>query len=356
MPLAGRMDSDTPILMNACRPTTTANPDAASCAKVSRALAARSSSRIVTKPNSKRDQDAERDAEFLARDRKDEIRVGVGKPVFDRARAGSHAGKAAGFERLKGETGLIAGSALHELRDAFAHMGMEEIGDDREPRTAGTQRGKPVVGKTGEEQHHHAQGPEQQRLPDIGLQQQHDQSRRQQPDGHELAGEAALQFVGEEGGGENREGGLEELGRLQPQSAEIEPAMSAVDVDARDEREPGADQAEREDAGRQDAHGFGIEHRRADQDADGGRREGELLQRVGEVAGACRHLPVAAGLAANASTSPIAIRPSMPANVIRSMVHHQREKPELSARERIMKRPLLAPVLAARRSAPARDP
>ena len=287
MPLAGRMESDTPMLMNACRPTTTAKSGRGELREGVARLGGAEQQPDRHEAEQQRDQDAKRDAEFLARNRKDEIRVRVGKTVFDRAGTGPHAGKAAGFERLKGETCLIAGTALHKLRDAFAHMGMEEVGDDREPRAAGAQRGKPVVGKTGEEQHHDAQCPEQQRLPDIGLKQQHDESRHQQPNGHELAGESAFQFVGKEGGSENREGGFEELGRFQPQSAEIEPAMSAVDVDARDEREPGSDQAEREDAGRQDAYGFGIEHRRADQDADGGRREGKLLQRVGEVAGAC---------------------------------------------------------------------
>src|SRR5438067_240347 len=52
MPLAGRIESDTPILMKACRPMTNASPAPASCAKGSRDRAARSSSRIVTRSDS----------------------------------------------------------------------------------------------------------------------------------------------------------------------------------------------------------------------------------------------------------------------------------------------------------------
>ena len=72
-------------------------------------LAARSSRRMVRTQNSSAISAAEHEAELLARHREDEIGMRVGNAVFDRARAGTNAGKAAMLERLQRKTGLIAG-------------------------------------------------------------------------------------------------------------------------------------------------------------------------------------------------------------------------------------------------------
>ena len=72
---------------------TIASPAPANWQKGSRALAARSSSRTVRRQNRSAMMAAKHEAEFLARHREDEVGMGVGNAVFDRARAGADAGK-----------------------------------------------------------------------------------------------------------------------------------------------------------------------------------------------------------------------------------------------------------------------
>ncbi len=209
----------------------------------------------------------------------------IGKPILDGAGAGSDAGDAARFERLEREAGLVAMGAVEELRDAFAHMRVNEIRDRGEPGAARAQRRHPIIRQAGEEQHRHAQCAEQEGLADVRLQQEDDQRGREEGKRDQLAGKTAFELVGEERGGENGKGGLQEFGRLELQSAELEPAMSSVDVDAGNERETRADKRGCEDASREHARRREVEQRGADQDAHRGCGKGELFRGIGEIAG-----------------------------------------------------------------------
>ena len=149
MPLAGRMRQRHAHIDEGLQRDDDREPRAASCAKGSRAL------RRAQQQPDRHDAEQERDQRRRARmpnsspaTAKMKSECASGRRYLIVPAPGPDAGDAAGLERLQREPGLIAGAArIEELRDALAHMGMEQIGEHRERRAARAQRAHPVIGR-----------------------------------------------------------------------------------------------------------------------------------------------------------------------------------------------------------------
>ena len=120
MPLVGircRLDA---MLMTACRPKPVARPVAPSSTNMLCSLTMRDSARSTMKAKQDDQQQADDEAELLARDGEDEIGMRVGQHHLDRAFARAAAGQAAVLERLERAVDLVgvagAGSRNWSMR------------------------------------------------------------------------------------------------------------------------------------------------------------------------------------------------------------------------------------------------
>ena len=129
-----------------------------------------------------------------------------------------------------------------------------------------------------------AQDGEQRRLPDIGLQQKHDERRRKHGKRHQFAGKPRFSLSARNAAARMAKAGFRNSDGCKLEVAEIEPTMRAVDVGARRTARQRADTAPaRTRRRRRSRICLGIEQRGADEDRHGRHRKGELFQRVGEI-------------------------------------------------------------------------
>ena len=135
----------------------------------------------------------------------------------------------------------------------------------------------PAPGKTSHEEHRAEHHRYQHELAEIGLQRQHANNRSIKAECKRRSRHARRALrLGEKPGGQNNEGRLDELGRLQTEGPEIKPALRAVHRGADHERQQHQQERSGEHDCRDPAHHAQIEQRHADHERDGGHEENKL--------------------------------------------------------------------------------
>ncbi len=236
-----------------------------------------------------RDDGAQHKAEFLTRHREDEIGMGIGDAIFDRASTGPHARETAMLKSLQRQPRLIARFAgIFHLRDILidtvADVREEHIGESKKPRARARKRAHPIKAQACEKEKCGPQREQQPRLADIRLQHQKADGQRHQKQGDEFLADRHGLRIGKQGGRQYREARLEEFGWLKGEPAQIDPAFCAEHFVAREQHQRRTDNGEREHDGRDKLDGADGKDRGDGQDAGRDDREGDLLGGIAEIA------------------------------------------------------------------------
>ena len=223
--------------------------------------------------------EADDDAELLRRDGEDEVRMGVGQDALHRALSGAAPEPAAvgeGFHRRIDLEG-VAGILVHEPLDAVAHVRQELVGRHDAEEAGAAEPHHPEPMQAGDEEEPAPHDGHEHRLPEIGLQDQRNDRRRQDEEREERARHVVAPRSFREGpGGEDDEGGLDEFGGLYADGAEHDPPMRALDLGPELEGEEDEPHAERVDDEREPPDMAKRQERYAEQDRDGRQQEQRL--------------------------------------------------------------------------------
>ena len=206
--------------------------------------------------------------------------MGVREDALHRALAGSLAEPAARHEALDrrvdlervGRAGAVGG--IEKVGDAVAHVGHELVGHHDAEGAEATDAADPEPVQPGHEEQRRPDERDQHGLAEVGLKdQRHDRQRQQQQRDEVARDVAAPGALGKGPGGDDDEGGLDELGRLDAE----DPAPGALHLVA--EHQGGADQRAHleESALRHKAHVARLEERGRHHQAERRHQEHHLV-------------------------------------------------------------------------------
>ncbi len=227
-----------------------------------------------------RDQnEAEHDAEFLRRHRKDEIGVAFGQDALDGAFAGAAAEPAAADEGFGRDVDVVA-VARGRIKEAVDALGDMRNGEERRHQADAGGAGEPHHPDQAHAGHIEQRAPhqrDQHGLAEIRLQHQqrdHDDEQSER-DGIGRHFRPLRRFA-EQPGDQDHESGLEKFRRLDVDAENDQPAPRALDLGAEIRRRGGQHQADDEDDQRHFADIARRQERGADQHRAGGNEKQHL--------------------------------------------------------------------------------
>src|SRR5581483_10807868 len=190
-------------------------------------------------PEDGNQRDADDDAELFGRHREDEIGMRIGKDALHRPLARTLAEPAAAQDRFQRGVDLerVPRGRRNEAVDTAGDMRQRGIGGDDTARRRGAEAGDPDPRHAGHEEERPPCRRDQHGLAEIGFGDEQRDDHRQQDEREEIGRDVgAALALREEPRDNDDEGRLHELGRLDGNAGNVDPAAGALDLDADKER------------------------------------------------------------------------------------------------------------------------